>query len=62
LKEKLLGADRAGVKEVILPRGNAADVEDVPADVRDRLRIIPVDALSEILVEALRPRAAEVGA
>jgi ATP-dependent Lon protease len=62
VKEKLLGADRAGVKEVILPRGNAADVEDVPADVRDRLRIIPVDALSEILVEALRPRAAEVGA
>lgn len=55
VKEKLLGAQRAGITEVILPRANLPDLEDVPTEVRDSLRIIPVESLLEIFAEALRP-------
>ena len=35
LKEKVLGAHRAGIKHIILPKDNEADLEDVPEEVRD---------------------------
>ena len=42
IKEKLIGAHRAGVKKVLLPEHNRKDVRDVPAEVRDELEIIHV--------------------
>jgi ATP-dependent Lon protease len=53
LKEKVLGAHRAGIKTIIIPKGNEADIEDVPEDVRNTLDFHPVETLSEVLQFAL---------
>ena len=62
LKEKVLGAHRAGIKHIILPKANEADIEDVPEEVRNVLSFYPVETLSEVLDIALvkPPAAAEV--
>jgi ATP-dependent Lon protease len=54
LKEKILGAVRAGITDVVIPRDNEADLDDLPADVRDRIHVTPVDTLSEALAITLR--------
>ncbi len=56
VKEKLLGAVRAGIRTVVLPKENVPDLEDLPQDVRDGLEIVPVQDLSEALVVSLRGR------
>jgi ATP-dependent Lon protease len=53
LKEKVLGAHRAGIKTIIIPKGNEADIEDVPEEVRKTLEFHPVETLSEVLSIAL---------
>ena len=53
LKEKVLGAHRAGIKHIIIPKQNAADVEDVPEEVRKELTFHPVESLEEVLAIAL---------
>jgi len=53
VKEKVLGAHRAGIKEVIIPKANEADLEDVPDEVRAQLTFHPVETLSEVLAIAL---------
>jgi ATP-dependent Lon protease len=55
VKEKVLGAHRAGITDVILPRDNEADVEDVPEEVRSVLRFHFVSTLDEVLSLALLP-------
>ncbi|HEX5581432.1 MAG TPA: endopeptidase La, partial [Gemmatimonadaceae bacterium] len=55
VKEKVLGAHRAGIKHVILPKANADDVEDVPEEVRNELTFHPVETLAEVLEIALLP-------
>ena len=55
LKEKVLGAHRAGIKVIIIPKGNEADIEDVPEEVRNTLEFHPVETLSEVLRIALVP-------
>jgi ATP-dependent Lon protease len=61
LKEKVLGAHRAGIKEIILPKANEADIEDVPEEVRNVLKFHPVETLSEVLAIALvKPPAEEL--
>lgn len=52
IKEKMLAARRAGLKTVILPRDNAADLDDLPQEVRDSMRFIPVEMVSEVLANA----------
>jgi ATP-dependent Lon protease len=54
LKEKVLGAVRAGITHIVIPRANEPDLEDLPTDVRDRLTVSAVDALSEALAIVLR--------
>ncbi len=49
LPEKLMAAVRAGVHTVLIPRENEEDLEDVPREVRDGLKIIPVHAVKEVL-------------
>jgi ATP-dependent Lon protease len=53
LKEKVLGAERAGVTEIILPQPNAPDIEELPEEVRARLRFHPVSSLTEVFAIAL---------
>jgi ATP-dependent Lon protease len=53
VKEKVLGAHRAGVRHVVLPRRNAADLDDVPREVRDTLQFHFADTLDDVLRVAL---------
>jgi ATP-dependent Lon protease len=52
-KEKVLGAHRAGIKHIILPIENEADLEDVPDEVRQLLTFHPVSTLPEVLQIAM---------
>src|SRR5262249_37242088 len=52
VKEKVLAAYRARIERVILPRRNEADLEDVPAEVKDKIRFILADSADDILREA----------
>ncbi len=54
LKEKILGAVRAGIRTVVLPRDNEPDLADLPKEVRDALEVHPVDGLGEALAVTLR--------
>jgi ATP-dependent Lon protease len=56
VKEKVLGAKRAGITKVILPRRNEIDLEDVPKEVRDTMDFVLVDELSEVFAAALGKR------
>src|SRR5579884_2042810 len=56
LKEKVLGAKRAGIKKVILPKRNEIDLDDIPKEVRDTMTFVPVEELSEVLYQALGKR------
>jgi ATP-dependent Lon protease len=53
IKEKVLAAHRAGIRRVIMPARNEADVEDVPEDVRSELKLIFVNRISEVIEAAL---------
>lgn len=53
LKEKLLGAQRAGITKVLIPKDNVIDLKDVPEDVKNQLLIIPVETIEDVLKETL---------
>jgi len=53
LKEKLLAALRGGIQTVLIPGENEKDIVDLPATVRDRLEIVPVNHVDEVLARAL---------
>jgi ATP-dependent Lon protease len=55
LKEKVLGAHRAGITDIVLPKDNEADIEDIPEDVQKSLRFHPVSTLDEVFEVALLP-------
>ncbi|KIQ63626.1 Lon protease [Kitasatospora griseola] len=55
VKQKLLAADRAGVTTVIIPKRNEADLDDVPAEVLERLTVHAVADVREVLRLALEP-------
>jgi ATP-dependent Lon protease len=55
LKEKVLGAHRAGITTIVLPKANEADIEDIPEEVRNVLQFRPVETLDEVLSAALLP-------
>jgi ATP-dependent Lon protease len=55
LKEKVLGAHRAGITTIILPKDNEADMEDVPEEVRSQLTFHCVGTLDEAFAIALMP-------
>lgn len=54
LPEKLMAAVRAGVKRVFIPHDNVQDLEDVPVEVKEKLEIIPVKKVKEVLEQTLR--------
>jgi len=53
VKEKVLAAHRAGIKNIILPIDNKKDLADIPAPVRRNLRFIPVNHMDEVLDHTL---------
>jgi ATP-dependent Lon protease len=56
IKEKVIAAARFGVKQVILPEGNKPDWQDVPQEVRAKLKVHFVKQISDVLKLALAPK------
>jgi ATP-dependent Lon protease len=56
VKEKLLGAVRAGITEFIVPKDNEADLDDLPADVRSTLTVHLVETLDDVIELAFRAK------
>ena len=54
LKEKAIAAARTGLKEIVIPEGNEKDVEDIPKEVRDVLKIHFANKLDDVLKIALK--------
>src|ERR1041385_4875819 len=61
VKEKVLGAVRAGISTIVLPKENAADLDDLPEDVRSSLEVHLVEDLDEVLTLAQRGARFEAG-
>ena len=53
VKEKLLAAHRAGMKEVILPKENEKDLQDIPQDILESMKVDLVETMDEVLQIAL---------
>ena len=53
VKEKVLAAHRAGIKRILLPSRNEADVDDIPEDVRNDLQLVFVATINEVIDSAL---------
>jgi len=54
VKEKILGAVRAGISKIIVPKENEPDLEDLPNEVRDKIEVFVVQELGEVLALTLR--------
>ena len=54
IKEKVLGAARAGIRTIILPERNAKDLAEVPEEIRDKMKFVVVGRMQEILPAALK--------
>jgi len=59
VKQKVLAAHRAGLREVILPKRNEPDIDDVPESVRNDMTFHPVSDVSEVLQIALEQPATQ---
>jgi ATP-dependent Lon protease len=63
VREKVLAAQRAGLKRVVLPNENEPDLEELPQEVRDELEFVLADGIEDVLAAAFhdsgvsRPRA-----
>jgi len=56
LKEKVLGAKRAGINKIVMPKRNEMDLDDVPKEVRDTMTFVPVEEISEVFEQAFGKR------
>lgn len=54
LKEKSMAAYRAGIRTIIIPEENKRDIDDVPTEIRDSLKFVPVSTMDSVLQTALR--------
>ena len=53
LKEKLLAAKRGGIKTVLIPEDNKKDLVEIPDNIKNKLKIIPVSSIDEVISNAL---------
>ncbi len=53
LKEKLIGAQRAGITKILIPKDNLVDLKDVPEEVKSQLTILTVETVEDVLRETL---------
>jgi len=56
IKEKVLGAHRAGLRRVLIPNRNEADLDDIPAELRKEMKFVMIESIDQVLREALTPR------
>ncbi len=56
LKEKVLGAKRAGISKILFPIRNEMDLDDIPKEIRDSMTFVPVEELSQVFYHALGKR------
>jgi ATP-dependent Lon protease len=59
VKQKLLAAHQAGITTVLIPKRNEPDLDDVPAEVLEKLTVHPMTDVREVLRLALEPATAE---
>ena len=55
LKEKSVAAHREGIRDVIIPKRNVRDLDEIPEEVRESVRFHPVETMDEVLALVLRP-------
>ncbi len=60
LKEKLLAALRGGITKVLIPEENEKDLADIPENVKEKLEIVPVGDINEVLAHALKRSIQEI--
>ena len=53
LKEKLLAAHRGGIGKVLIPQENEKDLAEIPKNIKDKLNIVPVKWIDEVMQHAL---------
>lgn len=53
LREKSLAAHRVGIDEILIPKNNVRDLDDIPQTVKDSIKFVPVENVSQVLKEAL---------
>ena len=53
LREKSLAANRAGITKILIPKANMRDMEDIPDAVKEHVKFVPVETMSQVLKEAL---------
>ena len=54
LKEKAIAAHRSGLKIILIPKDNEKDIDDIPKEVRDALKIIPVENVTDVFQYAIK--------
>ena len=54
LKEKLLAAHRGGISKVLIPQENEKDLAEIPKNIKDKLTIVPVKWIDQVLEHALQ--------
>ena len=59
IKEKVLGAHRANLRRIVMPRRNEADLDDIPADLRKEMKFAMVESIDQVLRETLTPAPAK---
>ena len=57
LKEKVIASFRDEIFTVLFPKANLKDLEDIPAEIKDKMRLLPVASMAEVLQLALEPKA-----
>ncbi|MEG0468903.1 MAG: S16 family serine protease, partial [Longicatena sp.] len=53
LREKSMAAHRCGISTIVIPKANVKDLDDIPAAVKESVKFIPVDRISQVLDAAL---------
>lgn len=53
LKEKSMAAHRSGIKTIVMPKANVKDLDDIPQSVKESIKFIPVEHVSQVLHAAL---------
>ena len=58
IRDKVLAAQRAGIRTIVLPKRNQADLDNVPGAIRRRMRFVQVEHIDEVLTAVLdaKPR------
>ena len=54
LKEKALAANRIGIENIVIPKGNVKDLEEIPKEIRSKMNFIPVENVDEVFAAAIR--------